>query len=324
MGSLRTQGWAFAEPGQPVPEEVFLELYSERTGQTDVIAAERTERPDVAKHFGDPGLVCSGFKASIPLGASRWGSYALHLVQRGSLGTLRRENLLQFSVMPEVYESAARMGLANKFLRGDGIEIGALQRKLILPPQCTVRYVDRLSLDDLRAHYPELEKIPVQPPDIVDDGERLTSFQDSSLDFVIANHFLEHCEDPIRTLKNLLRVLRPQGILYLAVPDKRATFDKQRPCTEWRVLKETYSLGKRLDRDVLYREWVELVMKLRDGAEQAARKLTEEHYSIHFNVWDLDALLDFLWRSKSEIKLPFDLAAIVSSENETILVLERR
>lgn len=39
---------------------------------------------------------------------------------------------------------------------------------------------------------------------------------DNVLDFVIANHFLEHSEDPILTIKNMLRIVRPDGIIYLS------------------------------------------------------------------------------------------------------------
>jgi SAM-dependent methyltransferase len=323
-GTLPIRGWAFAEIGRPVPEMILLEVFSERTGHTEVLKAERTLREDVALHFSDAKLAPSGFIARIELGAHRCGRYVVHLVQGGATETYRMESILRFSVLPVPYESAARTGLANKFLRGEGIEIGALQRKITVPPDCAVRYVDRMSLKDLREHYPELNGIPLQEPDIIDDGERLTRFGDSSLDFVIANHFLEHCEDPLGTLRNLLRVLRPKGILYMAIPEKRSTFDYGRPCTEWSVLEKTFSSGVRLDRDKLYREWVELVVQYTgDVADQTAKRLNEQRYSIHFNVWDLEALLDFLSRSRSELGLPFSPAAIVSSENETILVLER-
>lgn len=45
-------------------------------------------------------------------------------------------------------------------------------------------------------------------PDIVDDGECLSKVGDFSQDFVIANHVLEHFEDPIKGFRNMLRVLK--------------------------------------------------------------------------------------------------------------------
>jgi predicted SAM-dependent methyltransferase len=66
---------------------------------------------------------------------------------------------------------------------------------------------------------------------VVDDGARLASFADASQDFVIANHMLEHVEDPIAALEHQLRVLKPGGILYLTLPDARHSFDSPRQRT---------------------------------------------------------------------------------------------
>ena len=89
-----------------------------------------------------------------------------------------------------------------------------------------MRYVDRMPVTLLRRHYPELDELPlVEIDDVGDDGERLQTIEAQSQDFVIANHLLEHTEDPISTIRNWLRVLRPGGVIYMAVPDKRHTFD---------------------------------------------------------------------------------------------------
>jgi hypothetical protein len=123
--------------------------------------------------------------------------------------------------------------IAHNFLHGQGIEIGALHNPLRLPPAAKVQYVDRMSVAQLRQHYPELAALELVEADILDDGERLGCVPDMSQDFVIANHFLEHCENPLLALHNLLRVLKVEGVLYLTVPDKRYTFDSSRPVTPW-------------------------------------------------------------------------------------------
>ena len=51
---------------------------------------------------------------------------------------------------------------------------------------------------------------------------------DASFDFVVAAHVIEHTRNPIATLRTWLRVLKPGGLLYLVVPDKRYTFDRAR------------------------------------------------------------------------------------------------
>ena len=68
------------------------------------------------------------------------------------------------------------------------------------PDGAHARYVDRYSREDLRREYPELRTHDLVEVDVVDDGETLATVADASADFVIANHFIEHTEDPIRTL----------------------------------------------------------------------------------------------------------------------------
>ena len=129
---------------------------------------------------------------------------------------------------------ASRKMLAKRFIRGSGIEIGALHNPMWVPPDSRVIYVDRLDEADLRRHYPELNEFPLVRIEVIDNGEKLTTFRPNSQDFIIANHFLEHAQNPISTIRRHFEVLRPGGLLYMAVPDKRFTFDKARPETDLR------------------------------------------------------------------------------------------
>ena len=125
----------------------------------------------------------------------------------------------------------ARREFAERFLAGEGLEIGALHLPLETPPGAHVRYVDRMSVEELRAEYAELAEWDLTPVDVIDNGELLSTIPEASQDFIVANHFLEHCEDPIRTIETHLGKLRPGGVLFYAVPDKRYTFDCRRPLT---------------------------------------------------------------------------------------------
>src|SRR5690349_21215729 len=82
-----------------------------------------------------------------------------------------------------------RRVLAAAYLTGDGIEIGALNGPLIVPRRARVKYVDRMNATELRKQYPELVTHPLARPDIVDDGETLSTVGAATQDFVIANHF---------------------------------------------------------------------------------------------------------------------------------------
>lgn len=214
-----------------------------------------------------------------------------------------------------------RRELARRYLRGEGIEIGALHLPLELPADAHVQYVDRLPTPALREHYPELAAQPLVDVEIIDDGERLGNVPDRSQDFVIANHFLEHSEDPIRALTNMLRVLKPGGVLYLAVPDKRNTFDVNRPSTPLEHLIDDHEHGPERSRAQHYDEWARLVDG-RNGseAEEHARELEAKGYSIHFHVWTHEELLELYDGFRDRLP-PHELELAVKNVDESVLIL---
>ena len=58
---------------------------------------------------------------------------------------------------------ARRWELAGKFLRGEGVEIGALHEPRTVPARASVRYLDRLGQEDLRRQDPEFAGHPLVP-----------------------------------------------------------------------------------------------------------------------------------------------------------------
>jgi len=221
-----------------------------------------------------------------------------------------------------------RFALARQYLSGEGIEIGALQHPLEAPKAASVRYVDHLDADGLSEQYPELGRHNIATPDIIDDGETLASFGSESVDFVIANRFVEHTEDSIRALINFERVLRRGGTVFLAVPDKRFTFDVGRPKTSVEHLVEDHAKGpggSRLDHS---REYVRLVDKEPpEGVERRAAEGAAARYSIHFHVWTAEAFLEFLAFVLREYSLRLNLEIAVANESEgekELVVILRR
>lgn len=321
---IMISGWAFAERRGRVPPLVWIELF-DHTGQgVEYVQAHRYWRPEVGARFKRPHLGMSGFRALIPVRPRHPKSLSLRVVQADGSRLYRSDAELPVQADLQPFEQTARDGLARKFLSGSGIEIGALQRPLPMPDGCRVRYVDRISLDELRSHYPELEQFPLQSPDFLDDGEQLRRVGTASQDFVIANHFFEHSENPIQTLTNLLRVIRRGGILYMGVPDKRYTFDFYRPVTRYAVLKQTYETEVRPDRERLFEEWVRVAeRRTGEDAETRLAELLATNYSIHYNVWTLDDLLQVLLQARADFGLPFSLISAVCCDNEAILLLER-
>jgi SAM-dependent methyltransferase len=220
-------------------------------------------------------------------------------------------------------EPDVRRRLGRTYLHGEGIEIGALAAKLPLAPDASARYVDRLTLEQMREHYPELAELPLVAPDIVDDSESLASIPDSSLDFVVASHLIEHCEDPIGALANQLRTLRVGGVLFLAVPDKRFTFDAPRELTTLGHVERDHAEGPAGSRRRHYEEWVALGGE--DGAAAAEKvdELIRQRYAIHFHVWTPATFLDLIAHCRDRMGLQFELELFERAGPEFFVVLRK-
>ena len=217
-----------------------------------------------------------------------------------------------------------RESVANAYLIGNGIEIGALHNPLKVSPSAHVRYVDRMSCDDLRTQYPELEKEQLVPVDIVDDGERLDKIADGSQDFVIANHFLEHSQNPLLAFSNIYRVLRSGGVLYLALPDKRYSFDAERPATSLEHLQRDLQEGPAWSRRGHFEEWARYVNRLTAPADldRQVKNLMEQDYSIHFHSWNQREMVELLLFLQD--KFPFELELLLKHDEEQIFILRKQ
>jgi predicted SAM-dependent methyltransferase len=219
----------------------------------------------------------------------------------------------------------SREGLAARYLSGDGIEIGALHMPLLIPASAKVRYLDRMSEADARKHYPELIGWPLVHVDIIDDGEKLETVKDLSLDFVIANHFLEHCQNPIYAVSNMLRVLKKRGVLFLTIPDMRFTFDKKRPVTPIEHLVKDYREGPENSRRSAFEEYVRCVDGIEDPkqAGERVKHYMDIDYSIHFHAWTEFEMLELLAFLKKDLAFVFDVEMVFKRDYEIIMILRR-
>jgi SAM-dependent methyltransferase len=179
-----------------------------------------------------------------------------------------------------------REQLAGKHIRGSGCEIGGLHVPTKVLPGAKVTYVDRLppgeAHPDVQTRVHDL---------VVDDAEFLTHFHNDTLDFVIANHVLEHCHDPIGTLKNWCRVLKPGGIVYCALPDKEQTFDKPRATTTLLHLIDDHENGSGRGDIIHLSEWHYHIDGLRGQAlEDRVKFGLDSRSNIHFHLWDEEGM----------------------------------
>ncbi|MGH7723041.1 MAG: methyltransferase domain-containing protein [Candidatus Dormibacteria bacterium] len=224
---------------------------------------------------------------------------------------------------------------AARWLNGTGIEVGALHNPLAVPATARVQYVDRMSNEDLRRHYPEHDGATLAPVSIIGDAHDLSAIADASIDFVIANHLVEHLDNPIRGLVEMVRVLRPGGILYVALPEPRVSFDRFRQLTSVEHIVNEYRHGPDSTREEHFRDWVHNVEAHVEGIPKRAdkakadrvRELMDMDYSIHFHLWRPDTFLEFLVAACREGNLLLEplefIPCMGGDDNEFIFILAK-
>lgn len=214
-----------------------------------------------------------------------------------------------------------RTQLSEKYINGYGIEIGALHNPLIVK-NGNVKYVDRKNNEMLRLDYPELNDLELVYVDIVDDGETLSTIDNNILDFIICNHFIEHCQNPIGTIRNFLTKIKIGGIIYMAIPDKNFSFDIDRELTNLEHLRLD-DMDSSISKKIHYEEWLRYVCKFNDDAiEEKLESFIETGYSIHFHVWNSQSFIEFL-NYCIELKLTFNIKESIMNQTELICILEK-
>lgn len=197
-------------------------------------------------------------------------------------------------------------------LSGEGIEIGAFGEPAVLPDSCRVSYFDAIDRKTASERFPEIASDTLVEVDILGDIDKrdLRKLPAESLDFVIANHVIEHVACPIAMLEDMLYILRPGGRIAIAAPDKRYTFDRDRPLTSFKHLEQEYQDGVDEVDDEHYLDFLRHVGKHvfeepgRDikGDIAFARSRRE-----HAHVWDSASFLDFLKASQKTLNVQLEI-----------------
>jgi len=220
---------------------------------------------------------------------------------------------------------AKRRAEFARLLRGEGLEIGALLDPLPVPYATRVWYSDLLTPEQLDEMYPGSAK-----PDIVSDSESFPSIADHSFDFVVANHVLEHVTDPLRALMEWHRMLRPDGLLMLTLPDKRFTFDATRKRTTLEHLLDDHAsaASPAVRNRVHLEEWAEHVERLRPGSPAYRRWIDDQlahGYAVHNHVWIPRDILEVLeWLDRNGTHFAVERVANASPLTNEFAFLLRR
>jgi SAM-dependent methyltransferase len=130
-----------------------------------------------------------------------------------------------------------------------GLEIGALAAPLLRAPHANIRFVDHANQATLRAKYADDPSVPadqIVPVDAIWGENTLADcFPGEIFDYVIASHVIEHVPDVIGWLAEIAAVLRPDGRLILAIPDRRYSYDVLRRETSLSDLIDAHFRGAR-------------------------------------------------------------------------------
>lgn len=167
--------------------------------------------------------------------------------------------------------------LAHKYLDGlKGIEIGGSAHNPFHLDTINVDYTADMETIYKKGEYDFCgEKMPV---DVIAYGDDLP-FKDEEYDFVISSHVMEHFFDPIKALKEWMRVIKKGGFIFIIAPTHYSLPGETRPCTTLQELIDRHE-GRMKISDVNMGNNV---------YPPTGEKMGNEHG--HFSVWDLK---DFL------------------------------
>lgn len=117
-----------------------------------------------------------------------------------------------------------------------GLEIGPGHNPLI-PKRSGfhVEVLDHLCQADLRRKYQEHPGVQIEniePVDFIWSGQPISELTGQNrYEWVLASHVLEHIPDVVSFLNEVEKILKPDGLLAVALPDKRRCFDYYNPIT---------------------------------------------------------------------------------------------
>ena len=119
--------------------------------------------------------------------------------------------------------------------RSLGLEIGPSHCPVAAKREgFNVRVLDHLDAEGLRAKYADhgVDVAAIEEVDYVWSGQPLEELVgETRFAWIIASHVIEHVPDLVGFLNSCAQILAPEGLLSLAIPDKRYCFDCQRENT---------------------------------------------------------------------------------------------
>jgi len=127
-----------------------------------------------------------------------------------------------------------------------------------------------------------------------------TKIRNSSYDFVLSCHSLEHVANPLKALLEWKRLLKEKGVLVLVLPEKKITFDHKRNYTSFGHIIRDYQNNVDENDNTHFEEIINLHDINRDKGVTSLEELKvriKENYKnrcIHHHVFNLATIKQIL------------------------------
>ena len=166
---------------------------------------------------------------------------------------------------------------------------------------------------------------PSKPPGktLVSEGSALDEVGDSTYDFVLSSHNLEHFANPVKALKEWQRVMKPGGALILALPYFKDIFDHLRRPTGVKHMLDDYEKNTS-ENDLTHLPEIlekhDLTKDLPAGSLEEFRKRSLDNFSnrcLHHHVFDKQNSRELL------AAVGFEVLSIETVLSPHILILSR-
>lgn len=161
------------------------------------------------------------------------------------------------------------------------------------------------------------------------DAVDMHGIESEKYDFLIASHCLEHVANPLKAIREWLRVLVPGGVLVIILPHKDRTFDHRRPVTSLEHLVDDFAKNVGEDDLTHLSEILELHDLRKDPPAGDAESFRErslknrENRCLHHHVFDTKLVVDMLDYLKLQLLdvqavLPCHICALVQKPPATV------
>ena len=128
-----------------------------------------------------------------------------------------------------------------------GLELGPLTNPVVRKTDGVVFYIDHLDAESLKKanRNPQIINDDMVNIDIIWGERPLKELVPHPMDYAVASHVMEHVPDFIGSLMDLHGALKEDGLICLAIPDRRFTHDLRRPESTVGEMVEAYLLRVR-------------------------------------------------------------------------------